>query len=145
MKKIMFQIVLALRFLHHNLVLHRDLKPDNILLDNNYSVKVADFGLSAILSHKNDTRSSQVGTANYMSRELVRKEKYSFPTDIWSLGCIIYSSLYGQTPFQSSDKQTTYKRIEEVDFDFPLDHKFLVSKDARKMISALLHPIPEKR
>ena len=145
MKKIMFQVILALRFLHHHLVIHRDLKPDNILLDDNYSVKVADFGLSTILSHKNDTRSSQLGTTNYMSRELVRKEKYSFPIDIWALGCSVFSTLYGQTPFQSHDKQATFKRIEEVDYDFPLDHKVQVSKDACKMISALLHPIPEKR
>lgn len=143
MKKIMFQIVLALRFLHHHLVLHRDLKPDNILLDSNYSVKVSDFGLSTILSSCSDTRSSQLGTANYMSRELVRKENYSFPVDIWALGCTMYSALYGKTPFQSNDKQTTFKRIEALDYDFPLDHR--VSKDSRKMISALLHPIPEKR
>ena len=82
-------LCLGLKEIHSKNLIHRDLKPENIFLDKNNKIKIADFGISAIL---NNTRyaKSFVGTTCYMAPEIVKGEKYNNKVDIWALGCIIY-------------------------------------------------------
>lgn len=108
------EILCALEHLHDLNIMHRDLKPENILLDHNMHVKVADFGCSKILEqpdnvdksilNENSPRqrsNSFVGTAQYVSPELLTEKTISPCSDLWALGCIIYQMIAGLPPFRS--------------------------------------------
>lgn len=108
------EILRALEHLHDLNIMHRDLKPENILLDQNMHIKVADFGCSKILeqpdaadisiSNGNSPRqrtNSFVGTAQYVSPELLTEKTISPSSDLWALGCIIYQMIAGLPPFRS--------------------------------------------
>lgn len=108
------EILRALEHLHDLNIMHRDLKPENILLDENMHIKVADFGCSKITeqpdtSNKtaeeiNDSRprsNSFVGTAQYVSPELLTDKSVTSSSDLWALGCIIYQMIAGLPPFRS--------------------------------------------
>jgi len=111
------EILRALEHLHDMNIMHRDLKPENILLDQNMHIKVADFGCSKILDQAGDNgmedkpvgndkcprqrSNSFVGTAQYVSPELLSEQKTLPTSDLWALGCIIYQMIAGLPPFRS--------------------------------------------
>lgn len=85
----LFQIISGIAFMHSNFVLHRDLKPDNILLNKRKIVKICDFGISKEM--KKVYCQTYIGTPLYMAPELINEKCiYNFPADIWSIGCIAY-------------------------------------------------------
>jgi len=103
--KILTQIVLALEECHHRkegIILHRDIKPDNILLDSQNNVKLSDFGLSRVLHSKNSLAQTFLGTPYYMSPEQVAQTGYNEKSDIWSLGCLIYEMCALSPPFDAT-------------------------------------------
>ena len=87
---IIIQICLALKEIHKNNLIHRDLTPDNIFIDNNNNIKIGDFGVSKILTETRNYTQSQVGKEHYFAPEIVKGQKYNNKVDIYSLGCIIY-------------------------------------------------------
>lgn len=107
------EILRALEHLHDLNIMHRDLKPENILLDDHMHIKVADFGCSKIIEQPaaaaagdNNTGGRQrsnsfVGTAQYVSPELLTEKTISPSSDLWALGCIIYQMIAGLPPFRS--------------------------------------------
>jgi polo-like kinase 1 len=131
------QLIHSLQYLHHKLVIHRDLKLGNIFLDANMKVKVGDFGLAAKLENENEKRMTVCGTPNYIAPELLEGKKgHSFEVDIWSSGVIMYTLLIGKPPFQSKDVKSTYKRIVANQYSYPDD--IYVSQDAKDLIALML-------
>jgi len=90
--KIFIQLCLGIKYLHDHSIIHRDIKTSNIFLENNYTIKIGDFGISKILKNKNMTN-TQIGTPLYMSPEILLNKKYNYKIDIWSLGCVLHELL----------------------------------------------------
>lgn len=138
------QLCSALKYLHRNNIIHRDLKLGNIFLDGNMRVKVGDFGLAARLSSPSERRMTLCGTPNYIAPEILqRKNGHSFEVDIWSTGIILYTLLCGRPPYESKDVDSTYKRILHNSYSFP-DHTD-VSDAAKLLIQSILQLKPENR
>ena len=90
---------LGLQYLHENNIIHRDIKPENIFLDaSSKNCRLGDFGLAKIL--EGDAKATaEVGTTFYISPEIVSNSGYSYPTDVWSLGCVMYELVTLQLPY----------------------------------------------
>eukprot|EP01024_Parvocaulis_polyphysoides_P062265 TRINITY_DN7071_c0_g2_i2.p1 TRINITY_DN7071_c0_g2~~TRINITY_DN7071_c0_g2_i2.p1 ORF type:complete len:388 (-),score=45.59 TRINITY_DN7071_c0_g2_i2:1205-2368(-) len=94
------QVLDGLKYLHQELrTIHRDIKPQNLLLSSSGVLKIADFGVSTLLGDRGNSVESWVGTVTYMSPERLNGERYSFNSDIWSLGVILYECATGTYPF----------------------------------------------
>jgi serine/threonine protein kinase len=103
--------VLGLQYLHDNLQVHRDIKPDNILLDHTGSVKIGDFGLLREMKDENDLTNTFLGTMMYLSPERISSQAYGFASDIWSLGLTLYYCLTGKTPYKSNGSLELFMMI----------------------------------
>ncbi|KAI8918913.1 kinase-like domain-containing protein [Entophlyctis helioformis] len=109
-KFIFRQVAEAIRYLHSKSVVHRDIKDENIVIDNNFHVKIIDFG-SAAIEHPDPgfLFDRFQGTIQYASPEILRGEKYrGRPSDIWAMGVLLYTILYGEVPFASSEQAKNY-------------------------------------
>ncbi|XP_061339028.1 CBL-interacting serine/threonine-protein kinase 4-like [Gastrolobium bilobum] len=138
------QLVSALRFCHRNGVAHRDLKPQNLLLDADGNLKVSDFGLSALPEHHQDgLLHTACGTPAYTAPEILRRSGGydGSKADAWSCGLILYVLLAGHLPFDDSNIPAMCKKISRRDYRFPE----CISKPARFVIHKLLDPNPETR
>ena len=94
--KIAIQLLCGISFLHSLKLLHRDIKPANILLNTKGEVKLTDFGISKELINDTDFSTTFVGTTSYMSPERIMGQSYSFKSDIWSLGLVLYELATGK-------------------------------------------------
>lgn len=137
------QLVSALLFCHRNGVAHRDLKPQNLLLDADGNLKVSDFGLSALPEQlKNGLLHTACGTPAYTAPEILCRIGYDgSKADAWSCGVILYVLLAGHLPFDDSNIPAMCKRITRRDYQFPE----WISKPARYLIYQLLDPNPKTR
>eukprot|EP00041_Stephanoeca_diplocostata_P008829 m.132367 g.132367 ORF g.132367 m.132367 type:complete len:588 (+) comp17497_c0_seq1:199-1962(+) len=116
------EILLALEHMHSINIIHRDLKPENILLSTNMHIKICDFGTAKILSpdgKDSGKADSFVGTAQYVSPELLNDKLACRESDLWALGCIIYQLLAGGFPFRGGNEYQTFKKISALDYDMP--------------------------
>ena len=106
-RNLALQVALGIQGLHQRNIMHRDIKPDNLLVsDASASPKVfiADFGAAVQLESPSGKATFRIGTAGYTAPELIQGQPYGLKIDVWSLGCLIYSMLCGQVPFWSKDK-----------------------------------------
>ena len=92
--RFLYQTAKAIKYLHDNNIIHRDIKPENLLFDDNFNVKLCDFGWSC-RAEEEDIRTSICGTYEYMPPEVVFDRKHGFKVDIWCLGILLYEFLYG--------------------------------------------------
>ena len=135
------EIILAIEFLHKNNMMYRDLKPENVLLDKNGHIKITDFGLSKILSRKNEKTYTICGTPQYLAPEILSSEGYDNAIDWWSLGCLMYKMLIGIDAFKFSKNQSLSPEMYEIEILIP-DY---VTKEANDLIRKLLVINPKKR
>lgn len=114
----------VLSYLQKKRILHRDLKPDNIMIDKTGYLKVIDFGIAKKLTGKDSTH-TLIGTAHYMAPEVVSGKSYSFAVDIWSVGVILYEVFYGKIPFGFglTNHQSIYNEILYNKLIIPCDPK----------------------
>lgn len=110
------QICLGVSYLHQQQIMHRDLKPDNILVKNNI-VKIADFGLARYTTIKNCEYSYQVVTLPYRAPEIIKRLNYSLPIDIWSLGCILYEMVTHQLLFDVTNEYMLLNKINNLNLN----------------------------
>jgi serum/glucocorticoid-regulated kinase 2 len=128
------EIFLALEFLHGKKILYRDLKPENVLLDNDGHIRLCDFGLSKEgIDLPNGTKTF-CGTPEYIAPELLSGEEYSHPVDWWAFGVFLYELVVGIPPFYSNSRQTMYRKILSDDPIFPRQ----VSEPFVELVSGLL-------
>ena len=93
-------------------IIHRDIKLANIFINDNYEIKIGDFGLAAKIDFEGEKKKTICGTPNYIAPEILEgKTGHSYEVDIWSLGVIIYTLIIGKPPFETPDVKTTYKKI----------------------------------
>ncbi|KAL0479454.1 serine/threonine-protein kinase Nek, partial [Acrasis kona] len=93
-------ILTALNYVHSNNILHRDMKPMNVFLDDRYDCKLGDFGVSKVLDQPLDLAATLIGTPLYMSPELCKNIPYDARSDVWALGCILYELCALSHPFE---------------------------------------------
>ena len=135
------QIVEGIKYCHENNVIHRDIKLENIIVDKNLNAKIIDFGFSTWFSEGQRLKLS-CGTPSYMAPEIVaKKEYYGPPTDIWSLGVLLYTMLTGNFPFHGAIEQDLYKNILRGTFNIPS----YISDKAKRLISQMMNKNPESR
>ncbi|XP_045519753.1 serine/threonine-protein kinase fused [Pieris brassicae] len=140
-KKITWDLVSALYYLHSHRVLHRDLKPQNVLLDSTGRAKLCDFGLARIMTNATHILTSIKGTPLYMAPELIDEKPYDHQADLWSLGCIVYEIMAGQPPFCTMSIWQLVRMIRHKPVQWPS----FISPDARSFLQGLLHKDPVKR
>ncbi|RKP09562.1 phosphoinositide-dependent kinase-1, partial [Thamnocephalis sphaerospora] len=139
------ELLEAVAYLHAQGVVHRDLKPENILLDDRMHIKLADFGTAKLFDtagQPDDDRSNSfVGTAEYVSPELLTNKIATRSCDWWAFGCIIYQLLAGRPPFKAPNEYLTFQKIVQLDYTFPSGFP----GDARDLVQKLLVLDPHKR
>ncbi|XP_056601201.1 calcium/calmodulin-dependent protein kinase (CaM kinase) II beta 1 isoform X16 [Triplophysa dalaica] len=142
------QILDSVHHIHQHDIVHRDLKPENLLLASkckNAAVKLADFGLAIEVQGDQQAWFGFAGTPGYLSPEVLRKEAYGKPVDIWACGVILYILLVGYPPFWDEDQHKLYQQIKAGAYDFPSPEWDTVTPEAKNLINQMLTINPAKR
>nr|AML77202.1 putative LOV domain-containing protein [Digitalis purpurea] len=164
------EVIVSLEYLHCQGIIYRDLKPENVLIQNNGHIALTDFDLSCLTSckpqllipevdgkkkHKRDQQApifmaepmrasnSFVGTEEYIAPEIITGAGHTSAVDWWALGILLYEMLYGYTPFRGKTRQKTFANILHKDLKFPRNKE--VSLSAKQLMYRLLHRDPKNR
>ncbi|XP_042148227.1 calcium/calmodulin-dependent protein kinase type II alpha chain isoform X50 [Ixodes scapularis] len=142
------QILESVNHCHMNNVVHRDLKPENLLLASKAkgaAVKLADFGLAIEVQGEQQAWYGFAGTPGYLSPEVLKKDPYGKPVDIWACGVILYILLVGYPPFWDEDQHRLYMQIKAGAYDYPSPEWDTVTPEAKNLINSMLTVNPAKR
>jgi len=137
------EIVLALGYLHKQGVIYRDLKLENLILDNQGHVKIVDFGLSKDQIYGERVARTMCGTPAYMAPEVFIKREYGRSVDWWSLGIVIFEMATGELPFYSEEREEMFRKIFKEKLRFPLNNN--LSQSLKSLISHLLKKSESRR
>jgi hypothetical protein len=141
--KMLKQLIHALQYLHSNSVVHRDIKMENILVDENDVLKLSDFGFAHKFKSKTEKEDELCGTIEYMSPENLRERPYRFSPDIWCVGVLAYDMMFGDTPFKAKKNGIMKKKILQCKYSFPQETKS--SDELKDFIRRILVKDPHKR
>ena len=138
----MRETIEAVRYLHSfsPKIIHRDIKPENLLLDDNYRVKLSDFGW-ANYQEENQLRKTFCGTPEYLSPEMIRKTGHNFSVDIWTLGVLLFELLAGYAPFTGANQSELFMNIKKLKINWPIDFPPL----AKNLVTKILKLNPKER
>lgn len=139
-RKYMKQLSNGLKYLLDNNILHRDLKPQNILLSKNYDIKITDFGFATYYT-KDTIINTLCGSPMYMAPEIITKNGYDYKSDLWSVGIILYEMLHGYTPFNVQNFIELIKEIKKKNISIKVD----VSEECKELIYSLCKTNPNER
>ncbi|XP_052267360.1 calcium/calmodulin-dependent protein kinase type II delta chain-like isoform X19 [Dreissena polymorpha] len=144
----MQQILESVNYCHLHGIVHRDLKPENLLLASKAkgaAVKLADFGLAIEVQGDQQAWFGFAGTPGYLSPEVLRKDPYGKPVDVWACGVILYILLVGYPPFWDEDQHRLYAQIKVGAYDYPSPEWDTVTPEAKNLINSMLTVNPSKR
>uniref|UniRef100_A0A6Q2WRB4 calcium/calmodulin-dependent protein kinase n=1 Tax=Esox lucius TaxID=8010 RepID=A0A6Q2WRB4_ESOLU len=142
------QILESVNHCHQSGIVHRDMKPENLLLASKLkgaAVKLADFGLAIEVQGDQQAWFGFAGTPGYLSPEVLRKDPYGKPVDMWACGVILYILLVGYPPFWDEDQHRLYQQIKAGAYDFPSPEWDTVTPEAKDLINKMLTINPVKR
>ena len=140
-KKIALQLAQALHYLHSNRIIHRDMKPQNILIGSGGVIKLCDFGFARAMSQSTVVLTSIKGTPLYMAPELVQDQPYNHSVDLWSFGIILYELFVGEPPFYTNKLASLIQLIIKKTIKYPDN----ISPEFKSFLSQLLVKEPSKR
>ncbi|XP_076015821.1 protein kinase C theta type [Genypterus blacodes] len=135
------EIICGLQFLHSKGIVYRDLKLDNVLLDSEGHIKIADFGMCKENMQDDSRTSTFCGTPDYIAPEILLGQKYNSSVDWWSFGVLLYEMLIGQSPFHGRDEEELFQSIRTDNPSYPR----WLSKDSRDILVKLFVREPEER
>uniref|UniRef100_A0A8B9L0X2 Protein kinase C n=1 Tax=Astyanax mexicanus TaxID=7994 RepID=A0A8B9L0X2_ASTMX len=135
------EIVCGLQFLHGKGIIYRDLKLDNVMLDGDGHIKIADFGMCKENVFGENLATTFCGTPDYIAPEILLGQQYSFSVDWWSFGVLVYEMLIGQSPFHGDDEDELFESIR---MDTPHYPRW-ITVDTREMLERLFERDPSRR
>lgn len=138
---ILHQVVNGLLYLKSQNILHRDMSLSNLLLTKDQKVKIADFGLATRLTRSDEKHRTMCGTPNYISPEVASRASHGLPVDVWGLGCMMYTLLVGNPPFDSDCVPATLTKVCMSDLKIPM----YLSMEAKDLLTRLLCKNPVQR
>lgn len=146
-KTVVFEIATGCQYMHDNLVVHRDIKPDNILLGNDLCIKIADFGLAVVLANPAEKLYTFCGTPKYQAPEMLAEQGYSVGVDIWAIGCITYRLFYGNAPFDGISTEEIFRATlrKSAKYCRISKHNQPIENHEIRMMKALMQKDPSKR
>ena len=137
------QICMAVKHMHNKHIIHRDLKAQNIFLMKTGYVKLGDFGIAKTLQNTWEKAKTMIGTPYHLSPEIVQGKPYSFKSDIWSLGVLLYQMMMHKMPFDANSLPMLSLKIMKGSFA-PINIKNY-SPDLKNLVKLMLNVEPEKR
>ena len=141
--KLFIQILKAIIYCQNKNICHRDIKLENILIIKEDIIKIIDFGF-AVKTDRETYQNLLCGSPSYMAPEIVNKEKYIAQySDIWSLGVLFYSMLYGRFPFKAQTQEELFKKINEAQVEFPEDIE--VNDKIKILLKRIFVVVPTQR
>ncbi|XP_021785519.2 rhodopsin kinase GRK1 [Papio anubis] len=139
------QIICGLEHLHQRRIVYRDLKPENVLLDNDGNVRISDLGLAVELLDGQSKTKGYAGTPGFMAPELLQGEEYDFSVDYFALGVTLYEMIAARGPFRARGEKVENKELKQRIVSEPVKYPDKFSQASKDFCEALLEKDPEKR